>query len=152
MSDGEVVAHEMAIGRDSLIYEFIRPVKKSEAVARAIVRRIQREGMVPGDRLGVEPDLLREFGVGRGVFREAVRILERFGITETGRGKGGGLCVGRPHLHAVLPVMRRCFGDSCSGLSHATSISRDWRRDKNAALHWTSLHGGKPHRYSMATD
>ena len=107
LDGANIVARLMNAANGGLIYEFVEPVKKTEAVARALAQRISAAGMAPGDRLGGEAALIGELGVGRRVFREAVRILERFGVVEMGRGKHGGLCVGRPRPEPLLTITRR---------------------------------------------
>ncbi|CAN5358153.1 hypothetical protein BH10PSE13_BH10PSE13_04860 [soil metagenome] len=82
LSGAAIVERLTATGETALIYEFVRPAKKAEAVARAIAQRVANRSLDKDDRLGTEVDLLAEFGVSRRVFREGVRILERFGIVE----------------------------------------------------------------------
>lgn len=46
--------------------------------------------MQPGDRLPNESEMLEQFGVGRGSLREALRILEIYGLINLRSGPGGG--------------------------------------------------------------
>ncbi|HUD90089.1 FadR/GntR family transcriptional regulator [Sphingobium sp.] len=89
------------------IYEFVRQVKKSEAIARVISQRIADAGLMAGDRLGTEAELMQQMQAGRGGLREAIRILERYGIVEPARGKRGGLAVAEPKIEALLRVTQR---------------------------------------------
>ncbi len=69
------------------------PGKLGESLARKITEEIRRKRWVSGRRLGSEVELIRSYGVGRPVFREAVRMLEQHGVAEMRRGIGGGLFV-----------------------------------------------------------
>jgi hypothetical protein len=102
LSGASVVERLTATSDDALIYEFVQPAKKAEAVARAIAQTIANNGVSEGERLGTEAELMAEYGVSRRMFREGARILERFGIVEQGRGKSGGLRVGSACREALL--------------------------------------------------
>lgn len=99
-------------GPDAVIYEFVEPVKKSEAAARLIAQKILNEKLQAGDKIGVEPEIIADLKISRRVFREALRILERFGIAQSGRGKSGGISVGQPQHAALLRVTDRSIAAS----------------------------------------
>lgn len=99
LSGAAIISRLTATGDAALIYEFVRPAKKAEAVARAIAQRIAGDGV--GARIGTEPELIASLAVSRRVLREGIRILERFGIVTSGRGKNGGLLVGQPRPLAL---------------------------------------------------
>jgi GntR family transcriptional regulator, transcriptional repressor for pyruvate dehydrogenase complex len=67
-----------------------RGVKTSERVASAIVDDIVAAGLKPGDRLPNEAAMIDRFRVGRGTLREALRILEVYGLINLRSGPGGG--------------------------------------------------------------
>ncbi|WP_148573852.1 FadR/GntR family transcriptional regulator [Nocardioides caldifontis] len=67
-----------------------RTAKISEHIARQILRDIQVQGLVPGDRLPSEAAMLDRFDIGRGSLREALRILEVNGLVTIKTGPGGG--------------------------------------------------------------
>jgi GntR family transcriptional repressor for pyruvate dehydrogenase complex len=67
-----------------------RNSKVAETVAREILKRIGAQGLGPGDQLPSEMQMLRDFDVGRGSLREALRILEVHGIIKIKAGPGGG--------------------------------------------------------------
>lgn len=67
-----------------------RQVKTSERVASAIVELIIERELQPGDRLPNEAEMIEHFDVGRGSLREALRILETFGLIVLRSGPGGG--------------------------------------------------------------
>jgi GntR family transcriptional regulator, transcriptional repressor for pyruvate dehydrogenase complex len=67
-----------------------RGTKISERVASAIVDDIVGSGLKPGDRLPNEAAMIERFQVGRGSLREALRILEVYGLISLRSGPGGG--------------------------------------------------------------
>ncbi|WP_218038325.1 FadR/GntR family transcriptional regulator [Acrocarpospora pleiomorpha] len=75
-----------------------RPVKTSERIAAALVEDVIREGLQPGDRLPNEAAMVERFRVGKGSLREALRILEVYGLISLKSGPGGG-----PIVQAVDP-------------------------------------------------
>lgn len=68
--------------------------KLPHRLAAAIALDISEQRQPPGSRVGSEPEFIERFGVSRAVFREAVRLLENYGIVQMRRGFGGGLAVG----------------------------------------------------------
>ena len=56
----------------------------------AILDEIIEEGLKPGDRLPTEASMLEQFDVGRASIREALRILEIYGLIEIRQGQRGG--------------------------------------------------------------
>lgn len=79
-----------------------RSHKAATTVLYRITAHIRRNELVPGTTLGTETKLLKKFGVGRAVFREALRALEFFGIATVKRGGGGGLTVAVPNPTSTL--------------------------------------------------
>jgi len=67
-----------------------RQVKMSERLASAIVGLVIEQGLKEGDRLPNESEMVEQFGVGRGSLREALRILETYGLISLRSGPGGG--------------------------------------------------------------
>ncbi|MEU7813994.1 GntR family transcriptional regulator [Pseudonocardia sp. NPDC049154] len=65
-------------------------------MAEELAREVAERGWPVGGLLGSEADLCRRFAVGKGVVREASRILEVRGIAHRRRGPGGGLVVDEP--------------------------------------------------------
>ena len=64
--------------------------KISEILARQIVRDIGRQHLPPGTMLPPEATMLERFRVGRASLREALRILETYGLITIKPGPGGG--------------------------------------------------------------
>ena len=73
-----------------------RADKISEVLARQIVRDIARDGLAPGTMLPPEAAMLRRLRVGRASLREALRILEVYGLITIKPGPGGGPIVHAP--------------------------------------------------------
>ena len=80
--------------------------KLASVVAGRVARQILARGWPVGKKLGVEPKLLKRFGVSREPFREAVRILEWQGIVRAERGARGGLIVQAPVLDSVAGIIK----------------------------------------------
>jgi len=116
-SPGGVESRSLAFMRDDLV-----PMKKPEAVARVIARRIVESRARAGERIGSEQDIMRDLEVSRGVVREAVRSLERHGIVVLERGFAGGIHVGRPAPDEAVRVARMY-------------LSRELQGDQSAVLH-----------------
>lgn len=73
-----------------------RGVKTSVSVALDIVRDIVTQGLRPGDKLPLEAELLKHYGVSRASLREGLRLLEVQGLLSIRPGPGG-VVVGEAH-------------------------------------------------------
>lgn len=71
-----------------------RSLKRSEEVARQIVRDIMDRQLSPGALVASETAMLEAYQVSRESLREALRLLETQGLVELRRGRGGGALVG----------------------------------------------------------
>jgi GntR family transcriptional repressor for pyruvate dehydrogenase complex len=69
------------------------PRLSSEMVADRIRESMLSKQLEPGDRLGREGDLAREFGVSRPTLREALRLLSSEHLIRASKGPGGGIFV-----------------------------------------------------------
>src|SRR5579859_3627403 len=65
----------------------------SEQIARELRRYVEREGLRPGDRIGTEHELAREFGVSRPTLREGLRRLAGSHLIRVQKGRAGGVFV-----------------------------------------------------------
>lgn len=65
----------------------------SEQIARELRRYIETNGLAPGDRLGTEHELAREFGVSRPTLREGLRLLAGTHLIRVQKGRTGGIFV-----------------------------------------------------------
>lgn len=65
----------------------------SEQIAHEIRMHIERAGLQPGDRIGTEHELAREFGVSRPTLREGLRRLAGSHLIRVHKGRAGGVFV-----------------------------------------------------------
>jgi GntR family transcriptional repressor for pyruvate dehydrogenase complex len=65
----------------------------SDKVAAEIKAHVSRARLRPGDRIGREEDLARQFGVSRPTLREALRLLASSHLIRASKGRGGGIFV-----------------------------------------------------------
>ena len=65
-------------------------LNRPSVVSESIKEWISEHGMVPGDRLPQEADLIKTFSVSKGTMREALKVLETQGLIQTRTGPGGG--------------------------------------------------------------
>lgn len=69
-------------------YEPLERRSVPDVVAERIAAEIESGTLRPGDRLPSEPELARQFHVGRSSLREAIRKLHTLGVLEVVRGRG----------------------------------------------------------------
>jgi DNA-binding FadR family transcriptional regulator len=75
--------------------------------------------MRPGDRLGTEQELAREFGVSRPTLREALRLLASSQLIRASRGPGGGIFVASTPSEA----MSRSLSDAIATMLETQTVS-----------------------------
>lgn len=73
---------------DQVRYEPLERRSVPDIVAERLVAEIESGTLRPGDRLPSEPELARQFRVGRSSLREAIRKLHTLGVLEVVRGRG----------------------------------------------------------------
>lgn len=95
-------------------------------LAYRITAHIRRHALEVGRVIGPEPELIERYGVSRAVFREAVRMLEFFGVVEMRRGKEGGLVVAQMDAAGTV-------GSALLYLDH-TAIPRSQTRELLARI------------------
>lgn len=78
-----------------------------EQVAEAIERTILSGRLRPGDPVGTESELVKQFGVNRSTVREGIRLLERSGLVT--REPSRRLAVAVPHYHRLTTRMTRAL-------------------------------------------
>jgi DNA-binding FadR family transcriptional regulator len=78
-----------------------RDPKLAERIAAAIEADVLREGWPVGKLIGSEDQLAVQYGVGRAVIREAIRLAEHRQVVRMRRGRSGGLAVIEPDASAV---------------------------------------------------
>lgn len=82
----------------------------SEQIAIQIRRYLVRNDLQPGDRLGTEQELAREFGVSRPTLREALRLLASSQLIRASRGPGGGIFVASTPNEAMSRGLSEAIG------------------------------------------
>ena len=88
-------------------FERIKARPAYELVAEEIERQILAGTLRPGDPIGTESELVRQFGVNRSTVREGIRLLEQSGLVarETSRR----LSVAIPHYRGLATRMSRAL-------------------------------------------
>jgi GntR family transcriptional regulator, transcriptional repressor for pyruvate dehydrogenase complex len=92
-----------------------------EEVADAIRAWMFGRGMAPGERLGREEDLARQFGVSRPTLREALRLLSSAHLIRATKGPGGGIFVAATPEQGI----GRSVTESVASMLSADSIELD---------------------------
>src|SRR6476646_4277749 len=88
-------------------FERIKPRPAYELVAEAIERKILAGRLKPGDPIGTESELVKQFGVNRSTVREGIRLLEQSGLVA--REPSRRLSVAVPHYHRLATRMSRAL-------------------------------------------
>lgn len=88
-------------------FERIRTRPAYEQVAEAIERKILSGRLRPGDPVGTESELVKQFGVNRSTVREGIRLLERSGLVT--RQASRRLSVAVPHYHRLTTRLTRAL-------------------------------------------
>jgi DNA-binding FadR family transcriptional regulator len=84
-------------------FDAIKVPSAYQLVADAIEAEILSGRLVPGDEIGTEAELVRQFGVNRSTIREGIRVLEQSGLVR--RGGSRKLAVCQPRHHALSTRM-----------------------------------------------
>ncbi|WP_222722565.1 FadR/GntR family transcriptional regulator [Actinomadura alba] len=85
--------------------EDMRPQKLPKRIARRIVEHIISHDLGPGTRLPVEAELGETLGVGKNTLREAMRLLESWGVITIRQGRNGGPVVRSPQPRDVREAL-----------------------------------------------
>jgi DNA-binding FadR family transcriptional regulator len=85
----------------------IHSVPAYQLVAEAIERRILTGGIRPGEPIGTEAELVKQFGVNRSTVREGIRLLEHDGILQ--RQSNRRLAVSLPHYQRLASRTTRAM-------------------------------------------
>lgn len=88
-------------------YDRIKARPAYELVAEAIERKIMAGILRPGDPVGTESALVKQFGVNRSTVREGIRLLEQAGLVA--RESSRRLSVAVPHYHGLATRMSRAL-------------------------------------------
>jgi GntR family transcriptional regulator, transcriptional repressor for pyruvate dehydrogenase complex len=106
-------AHELG----PLAVEKIRPAYRQ--VADQLRTNIVTGVLLPGQRLPIEPELAKVFGVSRSTIREALGNLTSSGLVVTRRGVNGGTWVAVPSTDQIKGYLT----DSIGMMMHAETLS-----------------------------
>jgi len=88
-------------------FERIKALPAYELVAEAIERKILGGVLRPGDPIGTESELVKQFGVNRSTVREGIRLLEQAGLVA--RESSRRLLVAVPHYDRLATRMSRAL-------------------------------------------
>jgi len=88
-------------------FERIKTQPAYELVAEAIERKILNGLLRPGDPIGTESQLVKQFGVNRSTVREGIRLLEQSGLVA--RESSRRLLVAVPHYDRLASRMSRAL-------------------------------------------
>lgn len=92
-----------------------------EHVYRSILRRLYEGSFVPGQRL-VAPDLMREYGVGRGTIREILQRLASTGVVTIEPNKGARVRrLTRTETAGLLDIVEVLLGLAARGAARAVA-------------------------------
>lgn len=103
----------------------LKTSKVSHRVAFAIVEDIVEHDLQPGDRLPAEAAMLERFKVGRASIREALRLLETYGVLTIRPGQHGGPVVAEldaSDLGRTLSLFLRLVGATYRDLIQARLV------------------------------
>ncbi len=130
--------------------DFFLPVKSgrvSEDIALILEAAILDGRMAPGERLPSERDMQVQFGTGRGVVREAIKILKQKGLLEVRKGAKGGAYVREIEManvseslglflkqHSVQPEKLIEFRESMDRTITLLAITRGSQTEKETLL------------------
>jgi DNA-binding FadR family transcriptional regulator len=85
----------------------ISPIPAYRLVAEAIEQRILAGAIRPGEPIGTEAELVKQFGVNRSTVREGIRLLENDGLIR--RQANRQLAVGLPHYERLATRTTRAM-------------------------------------------
>ena len=88
-------------------FERIKALPAYALVADAIERKILSGSLRPGDPIGTESELVKQFGVNRSTVREGIRLLEQSGLVA--RQSSRRLTVAMPHYDRLATRMSRAL-------------------------------------------
>lgn len=98
--------------------------RRPEAIAERVKDYIRSEGLVPGDRLPQERELIDQFKAAKGTVREAMKALETQGLLFTRSGPGGGAFVAQPSAQHAMELLSTHFFFDQPSLSDIYAIRK----------------------------
>jgi GntR family transcriptional regulator, transcriptional repressor for pyruvate dehydrogenase complex len=88
-------------------FDRIRVPSAYQMVASAIEQEILAGRLSPGDEIGTEAELVRQFGVNRSTVREGIRVLEQSGLVRREAGRKLFVCL--PQYRSLSTRMSRAM-------------------------------------------
>ena len=88
-------------------FDRINATPAYQLVAEAIERQILAGRIRPGERIGTEAELVRQFGVNRSTLREGIRLLEQSGLIQ--RDSSRRLSASLPHYGQLATRLSRAL-------------------------------------------
>ncbi len=129
------------------IFKPIQNGRACEDIALNLEAAILDGRLTPGERLPSEREMQHQFGTGRGVVREAIKILKQKGLLEVRKGVKGGAYVRELEManvseslslflkqHPMAPEKVIEFRESIDRTITVLAISRGTRTEKEALL------------------
>lgn len=90
----------------------------AEQIRRVVVLRV----VAPGSRLPYEQELAASLGVSRATITQALRQLEREGLVEVRRGRGGGVFTQQATTDGADPAVLAELRAGAAGIQHAAEL------------------------------
>lgn len=84
--------------------------KMAQSFIYRLHRDIRAKQLQPGDRLGLETELILKYDISRSILREAVCMLEIIGLVEQRKGRDGGLFVSTPDSSGIVSAISIFLG------------------------------------------
>jgi DNA-binding FadR family transcriptional regulator len=97
----ELAAERRSGQREPVLNISPRAAGRAEALADELLRQVIHMGWPVGNQLGSEAELMQQFSVSRPVLRQAIRLLEHYGVARMQRGVAGGLIIDAPDTSAT---------------------------------------------------
>ncbi|MEA3301472.1 MAG: GntR family transcriptional regulator [Pseudomonadota bacterium] len=97
--------------------DYLNARSQAERIVREILRDIRRLNWVAGERISSAVDLVRRFRTTPDAVRQAVIILQQYGVIAVEKGRGGGLYVATLDRAGMLDAARGYLGAAGVGAS-----------------------------------
>ncbi|HLS99587.1 MAG TPA: GntR family transcriptional regulator [Porticoccaceae bacterium] len=115
-ADGEPALADQGLGDGR---DYLNARSQAERIVRELLRDIRRLGWVAGERISSSVDLVRRFRTTADAVRQAVIILQQYGVITVEKGRAGGLYVAALDRAGMLDAVRgylRAAGTSAGTL------------------------------------
>ncbi|MEW6377636.1 MAG: FadR/GntR family transcriptional regulator [Thermodesulfobacteriota bacterium] len=102
------------------MFKSVHTDRISQAIVDQIKEAVFQKKLRPGDKLPSERQLMEQFEASRVTIREAIRLLEHFGILEIRRGADGGAFIRDPNTKFVNNFLQNMFAMDKIKISNLT--------------------------------